>query len=411
MNSEDKHQKDPFSIHTKLYNNPKKIQLWSVVILIFLLFVVFVIGIISKPISKNDDSYTEESSLEDDGQIADNSNDIEATSPLTDNNETSEAPAESNEPTEEEIENNKKAESLDDYYSLIKEYNQMISEYNVFVSEYNSTIDQLTKQNNILDDGIRAAQAAIEDERTPYDLNTRIQLRNALRDSRNHFTDVPPRTFSKAPMASAFIGNTAPEELELATILDENAKVNDDISALSEEIQTIQQNMNTLPVIPDNTTVADNLIKLAGEYLDSIEVLEQVTAPKESFITERLGRVSSITGMQAVTLDHDPNEHLGKPGWYTSCVYFTVSYIDPDSIEGSDIVDKGTVAGGAIEVYETNRDAQNREKDLSAYDDTLLNPGSRYIVGSILIRTSKKLTHDQQVNLTLDIANEFTYLD
>ena len=40
--------------------------------------------------------------------------------------------------------------------------------------------------------------------------------------------------------------------------------------------------------------------------------------------------------------DNDPNMMLGKDGGYTACLYFTISDIDSDSVEGDTIVDKGT---------------------------------------------------------------------
>ena len=79
-------------------------------------------------------------------------------------------------------------------------------------------------------------------------------------------------------------------------------------------------------------------------------------------------------------------------------------------MKGDSIIAKGTDAGGAIEVYKTLEDALNRCDYLSQFDGTLLYSGSYTIVGTIVIRTSYKLTDEQQVELTNNIMQAFTVL-
>ena len=95
---------------------------------------------------------------------------------------------------------------------------------------------------------------------------------------------------------------------------------------------------------------------------------------------------------------------MNKQGSYTASVYFTDSLVT-DTIEGKDIVTKGTDAGGNIEVYKTVEDAQKRNEYLSAFDGlpAMLNPGSHYVYGTIIIRTSGRLTATQQNDLTQKI--------
>lgn len=101
---------------------------------------------------------------------------------------------------------------------------------------------------------------------------------------------------------------------------------------------------------------------------------------------------------------------LGKDGGYTACLYFTISDIDSDSVEGDTIVDKGTDVGGAIEVYKSVKDAEARCEYLSGFDNTLLYSGSYAIIGTMVIRTSYRLDGESQLELTTEITKAFTKL-
>lgn len=73
--------------------------------------------------------------------------------------------------------------------------------------------------------------------------------------------------------------------------------------------------------------------------------------------------VSSISEIQAVTENHDPNGNLNKSGGYTSSVYFSVSSLNNNSTN-DDVVDIGVDGGGCIEVYKSSKDAQKRAQKL-----------------------------------------------
>lgn len=153
------------------------------------------------------------------------------------------------------------------------------------------------------------------------------------------------------------------------------------------------------------STVSDTS-KLLSEYA----VAMQIRSPDEQWVIDQLKRVKSIREAQAVTEGNDPNGLLTKDGGYQSCIYFTITQIDPTSVDGSDIVAKGTDAGGAIEVYSTLEDAKSRCEYLSQFDDTLLYSGSYVLVGTMVIRTSYKLSNQEQVDLTDEIVRAFTEL-
>ena len=164
-------------------------------------------------------------------------------------------------------------------------------------------------------------------------------------------------------------------------------------------------------ILAESITTDRNTVREMTAQVEALSaVVKQITAPTAEWITERLASISSISGTQAVTEDLDPDHLLGKEGGYSACVYFTVSSIDASTVPGNTIVEKGTDAGGAIEVYATVEEAQSRCDYLSGFDGTILYSGSYAIVGTIVIRTSYKLENAQQMALTRAITRELTTL-
>lgn len=190
--------------------------------------------------------------------------------------------------------------------------------------------------------------------------------------------------------------DSLPKVKELKVYLKENVKVSDFI-----------QN----GILQDDAVQGTELITQETDELLYVLILaQQITNPNEKWVIDRLKFIDDIIDMQAVTASHDPNQLLNVDGGYTSCVYFSVYGINQSSIRGTSIIDKGTDAGGAVEVYKTVTDAQNRCDYLSQFDDTLLYSGSYAILGTNVIRTSYLLTNEQQVELTDKITIAFTAL-
>ena len=150
----------------------------------------------------------------------------------------------------------------------------------------------------------------------------------------------------------------------------------------------------------DYSVAQKNLSEKMANYEKSVIQLKQITNPSNSFVEERLREIDTVTEVQSATENHDPNGHLNKQGGYTASVYFSDNQVT-ESVEGIDIVDKGTDVGGNIEVYKTKEEAEKRNTYLSAFDGNgILNPGSHYVYGTIVIRTSRHLTASQQTGLT-----------
>ena len=175
---------------------------------------------------------------------------------------------------------------------------------------------------------------------------------------------------------------------------------------LADVIQTVLGG-NTANKIENDTAT---IYKLIDSMEDDLKVVAQIENPSEKWVTERLKTVSKIKEVEAVSEDNDPNMMLGNDGGYTACLYFTISDIDSDSVEGDTIVDKGTDVGGAIEVYKSVKDAEARCEYLSGFDNTLLYSGSYAIIGTMVIRTSYRLDGESQLELTTEITKAFTKL-
>lgn len=154
------------------------------------------------------------------------------------------------------------------------------------------------------------------------------------------------------------------------------------------------------------------VISLENDILEkNITILNKINNPSEEWIINHLRKINSISGIEAVTKDNDPNKHLNVDGGYTACIYFSIEEIDQTELAGKTVIDKGTDCGGCIEVYKTKKDAENRIDYLSGFDGTILYTGSYACIGTIVIRTSYKLTNNQQIELTNQIVQQFTQIN
>lgn len=143
---------------------------------------------------------------------------------------------------------------------------------------------------------------------------------------------------------------------------------------------------------------------------DSVAQVKLVTNPSEAFVIERLQGVEGIQDISAVTEENDPNGQLGKDGGYTATVYFTSPMVDQSKVFGNSVIEKGTDGGGAIEVYANPSDANKRKDYLASFDGSVLSSGSHEVVGTVLVRTSNKLTASQQDQLESAIIEALTKL-
>ncbi len=251
-------------------------------------------------------------------------------------------------------------------------YFQVKKPHDLAEAKFNAAAKEVEAKNTELTSAMNDAQKILDKKETVYDNTTKEAFITALSDAKaaqRKIPDLPKKT----------------------------ADINTETKKLSEPL--------------DYSSVINDISEKQTTYQNSVLQMKQITNPNEDFITQRLKGIPNISGYQAVTEDHDPNGNLNKQGGYTSTVYFSTPLIDQSSVYGNDIVDKGTECGGAIEVYASEEDAEKRDSYLASFDGAgMLNSGSHKVLGTIVIRTSTKLTATQQNEFTNNITNKLLEL-
>ena len=251
-------------------------------------------------------------------------------------------------------------------------YFQVKKPHDLAETKFNATVKEVEAKNTELTSAMNDAQKILDKKEAVYDNTTKEAFITALSDAKaaqRKIPDLPKKT----------------------------ADINAETKKLSEPL--------------DYSSVINAISEKQTAYQNSVLQMKQITNPNEDFVIQRLKGIPNISGYQAVTEDHDPNGNLNKQGGYTSTVHFSTPLIDQSSVYGNDIVDKGTECGGAIEVYASEEDAEKRDSYLASFDGAgMLNSGSHKVLGTIVIRTSTKLTATQQNEFTNNITNKLLEL-
>lgn len=251
-------------------------------------------------------------------------------------------------------------------------YFQVKKPHDLAETKFNAAVKEVEAKNTELTSAMNDAQKILDKKEAVYDNTTKEAFITALSDAKaaqRKIPDLPKKT----------------------------ADINAETKKLSEPL--------------DYSSVINAISEKQTAYQNSVLQMKQITNPNEDFVIQRLKGIPNISGYQAVTENHDPNGNLNKQGGYTSTVYFSTPLIDQSSVYGNDIVDKGTECGGAIEVYASEEDAEKRDSYLASFDGAgMLNSGSHKVLGTIVIRTSTKLTATQQNEFTNNITNKLLEL-
>lgn len=240
------------------------------------------------------------------------------------------------------------------------------------VQGFEQAKEKVLEKNKDIDNSITEAQNIIKNSEKPLELQTLVSLEEAIEEAQ---------------------------------------KVKRNIPKIAQKTTNIQDQTKELEKPLDYTENKTKISDALESYKKSIAQLKQITNPSQSFVEERLKEVPTITEVQAVTENQDPNGRLNKQGGYTASIYFADSQVN-QTVEGASLIDKGNDAGGNIEVYSTIEDAEKRNTYLSSFDGgaSFLDPGSHYVYGTIVIRTSSKLTATQQQELTDNIYHKLIEL-
>lgn len=260
--------------------------------------------------------------------------------------------------------------SLGAYFGYFKPHKEAVEAYNVVVSH-------IQEKNDQLDGEIKKLQELVDNEDKPLDETTIDAAKEALKN---------------AGASKIVIG--------------EMPKATKDILSRTKELST--------PV-----DYSDELTSLSAAYTNlenSKKQYKQVVNPSEEFVMQRILTVDDVADARAVTEDQDPNGNLHKAGGYTSTIYFESKTVNQSDVYVSGkyadvLIDKGTDAGGAIEVYENVEDAEKRRDYLATYDGTIFANGTHTVIGTVLVRTSNELTATQQKELEQKVIDALTRLE
>lgn len=251
-------------------------------------------------------------------------------------------------------------------------YTQIKIPYDNAVKTFNAVAKNVQEKNNNLDKEIDKAQSILDSGEQPLDETTFTNLQVSISTAKE--------TKRKIPTVAKKTDDVKKETTELQKELD-YSKVISDLDLATKEAET------------------------------SIEQLKQVTNPSEDFIVTKLSEIDLIKDIGAVTEENDPNGQLNKAGGYTAAVYFSSTLVDQNKVFGTDVIDKGTSAGGCVEVYKTVEEATKRNDYLTGFDGGILSAGGHTVVGTVIIRTSDEMTATNQKELENEIINKLTTIN
>ena len=293
--------------------------------------------------------------------------------------------------------------ALEAAQAAVDSYNAAVEEYNMKVSAFNEVATQVNEANAKLQGSINAAQDAINKGEEPFDENTLTELKTAMSDA------------SSAKKGDAEILSSL-ETLNVSEDMKgkELKEIEEKATAEIENVKAMT--IPSTPEVPDYSEFEQAVQEKLKAYENSIQGMKQVTAPTDEFVMERLQRIETITEMDAVTPDHDPNGQLNKQGGYIGCIYFADTQVDRSKLyikDGEDnVIDIGTDGGGAVEIFKTAEEAATRDTYLGSFDGMgMLASGSHYLVGTCLVRTSNELNGTQQLELTEQIKEALIAVD
>ena len=251
-------------------------------------------------------------------------------------------------------------------------YSEIKVPYDNSVLEFNNEKEIVKKKNDELNKEINNAQKSIDSKKKPLDEKTLTNLQISISEAKESIRKIP----------------------EVAKKID----------GVKKEIQKLKEPLDYSDIIKDlkdKTVIVEN----------SFKQFEQVNNPIEDFVILKLRQLKDIEEIAPVTEDNDPNGNLNKAGGYTAAIYISNTKVNKEKVFGSDLIDKGTDAGGSIEVYPTVKDAVKRNEYLSGFDGGVLSSGSHSVLGTLVIRTSDKLTATQQKEFEAELIKVLTTLE
>lgn len=148
------------------------------------------------------------------------------------------------------------------------------------------------------------------------------------------------------------------------------------------------------------------LFGCANSENEVVRDMSLVVNPSVEYVVAGLSQVDSVIGVEV-----DPDGCQDEDG--IASAFFTSDLVDEKHYDKNDsIVERGTKAGGSIDIFETEEEAIERDEYLQKFDGKwIFDSGSHRVVGTIVIRTSNKLEDDVQDELTENIIDSLTLGD
>ncbi len=282
----------------------------------------------------------------------------------------------------------------DKYIEKAESYNAAIEDYNMAVESYNTKANEIIALNAGLAAAVDSAQALLNNGETPYDEGKRTALSDTVNESQSIRVPDPvlKEGLDNYPVSEDISksGKTA--------VFDELLKLEDMAGQMGSMAGEVRAEEGAL-VVPDYSEYEDELLSEQTDLEYSYAVNRQITAPDQSFVTERLNQLSNVAGCVAITEESNPDEQSEepqRPEGYLYTVYFTTPLLGTENLEGDDIIKAGIKAGGSIEVYSNAADAISRNDYYSSLDTEETPNSFHQVLGTMAIRFSDKIEPDDQ---------------
>jgi len=280
----------------------------------------------------------------------------------------------------------------------VDQYNHELQIYNSKISEYNTAAKKIVEMNEQLETSIVKARDSLN-KLTAYDQLTPGNLRIAMAKAEEVLVESPLLLTEYEPIIIS--GNETEEQLK-SMIENANASV--------KEMSNVT--IPDIPEIPVYSPELEALTEAQEEFDKSVKIQQQITKPSSSFVLLRVNEIDSVIDIVELTEETDKNNLMNKPGGYVGCVHFRDSQVPNPYGFYTTAVESGTEGGGAIEIFASKSDAEARNRYLASFDTAgYVRSGSHKVLGTMVIRTSDKLTATQQNDLTDKIIDVLTRLD
>lgn len=283
------------------------------------------------------------------------------------------------------------------YDEAIVNYDTALTNYNKVVSEYETKKGQIEAENEKLNVAIDELQSVVSSGEKPYNPDTIPASNSAINEGKIALVEIPVWEYKGLKKPSDY------NVLQAFGLKGDVDEVENFTSELTDIVKTMQ--------IPDYSTVLKTVNDAKATLEHSIKQLKQVTCPSESFVLQRVTNIRDEAGMKDVislTEDNDPENYIGKAGWYTTKVIFHHRDVEHYGLDSGllTLSEVGNPAGGCVEVYRTEDDAQRRADELKGQEGTSRSPGARMVCGTVVIRVSDDLKTSYQQKLLEMISAE-----